>query len=257
MRGPKFQPNITDSIVGCSEWTQRVREQILSVAPKTTGVFISGPVGTEKLNIARAIHAFSDRSEKPMVPFDCALLTGKLLLSQLFGQQADSEEGKHGTIGCLRAAHQGTVVLENIDVLERAVQEALLVAIRTRSVIPLGGEDSFLTDFRVIATGSSEFEAESSERSLELMREISSDRIQVLPLASRIEDIEPLCDHLLSRFAARIGARRLSDDAMSFLATSSWPGNERQLGATLRQAVILSDEFEIGLPLVQSLLNLE
>ena len=100
-------------IVGSSSWAEALRQQIASVARRPSTVLITGPSGTGKELVARAIHEQSDRADKPFIPIDCASVTGTLFASHMFGHVKGAFTGATSdTLGCFRAAEGGTVFLD-------------------------------------------------------------------------------------------------------------------------------------------------
>jgi transcriptional regulator with GAF, ATPase, and Fis domain len=114
-------------IAGVSAWADQVRRSIELVAARNSSVLIMGPSGTGKELIARAIHACSGRATKPFIPVDCAVTTGTLFASHMFGHLKGSFTGAtSSTLGCFRAADGGTIFLDEIGEMELELQAKLL-----------------------------------------------------------------------------------------------------------------------------------
>jgi transcriptional regulator with GAF, ATPase, and Fis domain len=141
-----------DAIVGVSSWTRRIRDEILRVASYDSNVLIVGPSGTGKELIARAIRAHGNRGDGPLVPVDCAALSGELFASQMFGHLKGAFTGAHyAAIGAFLAAAGGTIFLDEIGELEPAIQAKLLRVIQEKMVVPLGSHRGEPVDVRIIA----------------------------------------------------------------------------------------------------------
>ena len=143
---------VLGEIVGGSAWTRDIRDKVLSVAVCPSNVLITGPTGTGKEVIARAIHACSPRAGKPFIPVDCAAIAGTLFASHVFGHLKGAFTGAgYAALGSFRAAHGGTVFLDEIGELECDMQTKLLRVLQQRAVTPLGSHVEIPVDVRVIA----------------------------------------------------------------------------------------------------------
>lgn len=233
------------AIVGRSPWAEQIRIDILRVADGCSSVLIVGPTGTGKELIARAIHAHSRRAQGPFVPVDCAAVTGSLFASHLFGYVKGAFTGaNHDASGCFRAAHGGTIFLDEIGELELELQANLLRVLQQRTVTPVGSHEEIPIDVRVLAATN----REPSERvSSGLFREDLYYRLNVImlrtmPLKQRPEDLPDLARRILARLAARDGgsAKQVSDRCLDCLARYDWPGNVRELENLLERAAVLT-----------------
>ena len=246
-------------ICGVSDWTLRLREQIKRFASYNSSVLISGPSGTGKELIARSLHAHSLRAANRFLAVDCASLTGELMASQLFGHLEGAFTGaSRASLGCFRAAHQGTIFLDEIGEMELSLQAKLLRVLQERVVVPVGGHDGIPVDVRVIAATNRDLEAEVSAGRF---REDLFYRLNVVcfptkSLADRREDIVPLVGVFLEQLAQDgMPKKKLTPGAIEFLEVCSWPGNVRQLKNFLEQAVVGCNDPMISLQHVRSLLE--
>jgi DNA-binding NtrC family response regulator len=232
-------------IVGHSAATARLREQIERVAPFASNVLITGPSGTGKELVARQIHTLSPRLGHPFVPVDCAAMTGELMSSQLFGHVAGAFTGANcDALGCFRAAHGGTIFLDEIGELEYLLQSKLLRVLQERTVTPVGSHQGQPVDVRVIAATNRDLRAEVAAGRFreDLFYRLHVVHVQMTPLRDRPGDIPELAESFLSQLAAEGLPRcELSPNALRELIQYSWPGNIRQLRNVLEQAVIESD----------------
>ena len=141
-----------DQFVGESEWTQQVRKQIKQVADYRYSVLVSGPSGTGKELVARAVHAQGNRCEKPFIPVNCAAVPSSLFCSQLFGHVKGAFTGaQYTSLGCFRAADGGTIFLDEIGELNLDNQAKLLRVLQEGKVTPVGSHDDVSIDVRTIA----------------------------------------------------------------------------------------------------------
>ena len=247
-------------IVGVSPWTRQLQNEIQRVAPHSSSVLITGPSGTGKELIARAIHAQSSRKDKPFVPVDCASLTGSLLASQLFGHRAGSFTGAtYSSLGCFRSAEGGTIFLDEVGELELEFQSKLLRVLQERVVMPLGSHDSVPVDVRIVAATNRNLKREIVQGGFrqDLYFRLSVVDVETVPLCERIEDIPVLANHMLHELAENNGLPRriISPEGIELLSVFRWPGNVRQLNNVLEQAVILSEDRVITLNLLQRILR--
>ena len=140
-----------DSIVGVSAWAREMRIQIREISRFSLGVLISGPNGTGKELIARAVHALSNRGDKPFIPVDCAAAVSELFPSHLFGTVEGAFTGARQSLGCFRAAAGGTLFLDEIGELDLHLQAQLLRVLAGKALVPVGGVHPIPVDVRIIA----------------------------------------------------------------------------------------------------------
>jgi DNA-binding NtrC family response regulator len=239
---PAAQPG---EIVGSSAWARDVRAKILAVAGCPSNVLITGPTGTGKEVIARAVHAHSPRASKPFIPVDCAAIAGTLFASHVFGHLKGAFTGAgYSALGSFRAAHGGTVFLDEIGELECDVQTKLLRVLQQRAVTPLGSHEEIPVDVRVIAATNRELAREVAEGRFreDLYYRLHVISLRTTPLRDRPEDVEVLARHFLNKLAIVHGLapKRLSAAALDRLRRHDWPGNVRQLENVLERAVFLT-----------------
>src|SRR6516165_989661 len=155
-------PTITlESLVGHCEWMEQLRSVIQAVAPYSSSVLITGPSGTGKELVARAIHQLSPRAACRFIPVDCASITGPLFASHMFGHLKGSFTGaSYNAVGCFRAADGGTIFLDEIGELDLELQAKLLRVLQERVVTPVGSHDGAPVDVRVIAASNRDLQIE-------------------------------------------------------------------------------------------------
>jgi DNA-binding NtrC family response regulator len=241
-----------EAIVGVSDWIQTIRGMVATVAPYSSSVMITGPSGTGKELIARAVHALSRRADKRFIPVDCAANTGTLFASHMFGHVKGAFTGAtHDALGCFRAADGGTIFLDEIGVLPPDLQVKLLRVLQERQVVPVGGHDGIPVDVRVVAATNRDLHKEAAAGRFreDLFYRLHVVALHTLPLEERPEDIEPLARHFLAKLAVENGMprKRLSAAAVKKILRMDWPGNVRQLENTLERAVLFAPSDVIGL----------
>ncbi len=232
-------------IVGVSAWAADIRAKVLAVAACPSNVLVTGPTGTGKEVVARAIHAWSPRTQKPFIPVDCAAATGALFASHIFGHHKGAFTGAgHAALGCFRAAHGGTIFLDEVGELESDMQTKLLRVLQQRRVIPVGGHEEIPIDVRVIAATNRDLRCEVAAGRFreDLYYRLHVVALRTLPLRKRPEDIEHLARHFLHKLAITHGLppKRLSEAALEQLQWCDWPGNVRQLENVLERAAFLT-----------------
>ncbi len=213
------------------------------VAPSDTSVMITGESGVGKELIAQAIHRLSRRSDKPFIDLNCAALQDTLLESELFGHEAGAFSGaKARKLGLFEIADGGTLFLDEVMEMPMQLQSKLLRALETRSFFRVGGTKKVEVDVRLLAATNRDKDTAIAEGVFraDLMYRINSFEINIPPLRTRREDIEPLARHLLHKLAGQ-NEPEMSPAAIEALCAFDWTGNVRQLRNCLERAILLSD----------------
>ena len=231
-------------MVGKSPSMQHLLSEIALVAPSEATVLIHGDSGTGKELVARAIHASSARSEKPLVTLNCAALNESLLESELFGHEKGAFTGADKRReGRFVEADGGTLFLDEIGDISPMMQVRLLRAIQEREVQRVGSNQTISVDVRLIAATHRDLAAEVNAGRFrqDLYYRLNVVAIEVPSLRQRREDIPLLAGHFLQRFAERNrkAVKGFTPQAMDLLIHYDWPGNIRELENAVERAVVL------------------
>ena len=232
----------SQEFVGSSAVMDQLYDQIGRAARSSGNVLIRGSTGTGKEIVAKAIHHYSQRSKGPFVDLNCNAIPETLFESDLFGHEAGAFTGAHTrTHGCFEQAHQGTLFLDEIGDLNPAMQVKLLRALEQKHIRRIGSSANVTTDVRVLAATNQDLERRMETKHFrpDLFYRLGAFTIWTPDLRAHTEDILPLANAFLHRFAAQMGrpTPRLDADALQFLQAQPWPGNVRQLQNVLQCAI--------------------
>src|SRR5438876_1741103 len=230
-----------------------VMRTIERIAPADVSVLVTGESGTGKEVVADLIHTLSPRNKGPFIKINCAALPRELIESELFGSVKGAFTGAQGDReGLFRQAEGGTLLLDEISEMPVDTQSKLLRVLQEKEVRPVGGRTSYKTVCRLIAaTNRPPQEAIASGKLREdLYYRISAISIALPPLRERREDILPLANSFLKRFAAQ--ANRVITGytlgAGELLRKYDWPGNVRQLQNEVQRAVLMCEGKTVDVP---------
>jgi len=222
-----------------------VRRSIELVPAHQSSVLIMGPSGTGKELSARPLHACSTRSAKPLGPVACAVTTGTLFATHMFGHVKGSFTGAtSSTLGCFRADQAGTIFLDEIGDLPLTMQSKLLRAIQEGEVQRIGSTAARKVDVRILAASCEDLEQAIRNRSFreDLYYRLNVVRIVMPPLRDRRGDIPLLAQHFLNKVSADmdVSPTGFSDAAMDLLINYDWPGNVRELSHSVERALLMA-----------------
>ena len=236
---------VADNLVGRGPAMADVLRTVAMVAPLDIGVLITGPTGTGKTEVARAIHRNSPRRDGPLVELNCAAIPETLVESELFGAAAGAATGVTRNMdGKVAAAEGGTLFLDEVGELPLGSQAKLLELIHDRQYFRLGSNRKRAADIRIVAATNRDLTQAVKDGEF---REDLYFRLAVLPirlpaLSERPEDVPLLAEHLLERslLRHRLPRLELSRAANVALAAAEWPGNVRELANALERAAVLA-----------------
>ena len=223
-----------------------VLELVQQVGPSRASVLISGESGTGKELIAEAVHAASNRAQKPFVRLNCAALAESLLESELFGHERGAFTGAVGRReGRFKQADGGTLFLDEISEISAGTQVKLLRFLQERAFERVGGNETLKVDVRVIAATNKKLEEEIKKGTFreDLFYRLNVVAIELPPLRERKADVPALASFFLRRYAAENGRAidEIAPEALSRLTSYAWPGNVRELENVIERAVVLCE----------------
>ena len=232
------------NIVGRSEKMLTVFKLIEQIARTDSTVLVSGESGTGKEWVARAIHFYSLRRDRPFVALNCGALPETLLESELFGHMKGAFTGANvNKIGLVEAAEKGTLFLDEIGEMTTLMQVKLLRVLQERKFRRLGGVEELETGMRVIAATNQDLTKMVADGKFreDLFYRINVIPIHLPPLRDRGEDIPLLAEHFLAKYRDQMGKgiQGLSQESMELLEAYEWPGNIRELENVVERAVAL------------------
>src|SRR6266446_6992490 len=223
------------NVIGSSATIAAVRQLARVAAPSSSSLLIEGESGVGKEVLAQAIHSTGPRRERPFIAVHCAAIPRELLESELFGYEPGAFTGAspHGHAGKFEMAEGGTLLLDDIVELPLNMQAKLLRALQERAVTRLGGSRPRPVNARIVATANRPLRAAADSGAFrpDLFYRLNVLHIVIPPRRERPEDIGPLAEHFLHRYAAAKGRRlrTIGAQALRSLELCSWPGNVREL----------------------------
>lgn len=230
----------------------RLLEDGKRVAQTSSTVLIRGESGTGKDLLASLLHFLSPRSNQPLVKIDCASLPEELIESELFGHEKGAFTGAvQAKRGRLELAANGTLVLDEVAALSMPMQAKLLRVIEEKSFQRLGAVQTISVDARVMALTNVDLENAVARGAFrqDLFYRLNVIPMQIAPLRERRDDIRPLAEHFLAKYASvhRRPRLRFSAEARDALENYSFPGNVRELRNVVERAVLYATGHEIML----------
>jgi two-component system NtrC family response regulator len=240
-REPSFQGIVTS----CDTMLALCRT-VEKVAPTDISVLLLGESGTGKELFARALHNLSARRRGPFIAINCAAIPENLLESELFGHERGAFTGAVRQVkGKIELAQKGTLFLDEIGDMPMSLQVKLLRFIQERVIERVGGRETIPVDVRIVCATHQDLEGRIRTGGFreDLFYRIGELALNIPPLRERDDDCVVLARHLIDKFSADHGRRRLqlAPDALAALRTHSWAGNVRELENRIKRAVILTE----------------
>ena len=240
------------TIIGHDRRTREVIKLIHQVGPTPTTVLIRGESGTGKELTARAIHAQSLRSDKPLVSVNCTTLTDSLLESELFGHKKGSFTGAvSDKRGLFEAACGGTIFLDEVGDITPKLQAELLRVLDSGEIRAVGGNESTKVDVRLIAATNRNLEQGVSEGWFreDLFYRLNVFTITMPPLRNRLDSLDELVQVFIAKASTRVNKslKGIEDRAIQAMRQYQWPGNIRELQNIIERAAVLTGDEIIRL----------
>ena len=231
------------SLVGNSRSIKEVRKLIEQVAVSDANVLILGESGTGKEVVARNLHYYSARRDKPFVPINCGAIPADLLESELFGHEKGAFTGAISTRqGRFELAEGGTLFLDEIGDMSLHMQVKLLRVLQERTFERVGSNKSITSNVRIVAATHRDLEQAIKDGKFreDLFYRLNVFPIEMPPLRERLDDIPLLLTELIARLENEgRGTVRITQPAMMALCQYDWPGNVRELANLVERLVIM------------------
>ena len=244
------------AIIGAARSIAAVRALVRQVAPSNASVLLTGPSGSGKEVVARAIHASSKRASRPFVAVNCGAIPRDLLESELFGHEKGSFTGAYAQHkGRFEEADGGTLFLDEIGDMPADMQVKLLRVLEERCVQRVGGRGQIDVDVRIVAATHRDIDAAIDGGAFreDLFYRLAVFPIDIPSLAERAGDVPMLIEHFLKEAKAKKKVA-FSSAAYARLAEHGWPGNVRELRNFVERATIMFAGRTIGADEVGALL---
>ena len=229
------------------------------VAGTDATVLITWESGVGKEVLTNEIYQRSGRKGKPFIRVICASIPESLMESELFGYERGAFTGAvKSKPGMFELANHGTLLLDEVGELPRALQPKLLRALQEREIIRVGGISTIPVDVRLIAATNQDLEAmvEGGTFRRDLYYRLNLIPLHIPPLRERGDDIPLLAVHFLEKFNAKYGKKKeLTDEAMQIMKEYPWPGNIREMENLLERLVIIGEEHWLTAPRLMAILE--
>lgn len=231
---------------GISPAMQRLRVIIEKVADTDANILVTGENGTGKEILAREIHRLSSRKDELIITVDLGAIPETLFESELFGHVKGAfTDAKTDRAGKFEAASKGTLFLDEIGNLPYHQQAKLLTAIQSRSIVRVGSNTPIPVDIRLISATNRDLNqmVAAGEFREDLLYRINTIHVEIPPLRDRVEDIVPLAEIFLARYAEKYHktCKVFDESAKEKLMAHTWSGNIRELQHTVEKAVIMAE----------------
>ena len=249
-------------IVGRSPAMQDLYKSIARLSQNDLTVMIYGESGTGKELVAKALHKYSTRSEKPFIALNMAAIPNDLIESELFGHEKGSFTGAHQkSDGKFKLAEKGTLFLDEIGDMPIDAQTRLLRVLQEGEFTPIGGKEKIQADTRIIAATHKNLSnlIEKGEFREDLFYRLNVVPISIPPLRERKEDIPELVNHFLDKAKdLKLEPKKFTTESFQILEKYQWPGNVRELeNFIMKLCALYIDENIMNEDLTEEILNLQ
>jgi len=242
----RVQDVVKTEMLGASPSFKQLKSQLDKVTKTNGRIMLSGPSGCGKEIAARYIHSQSDRANAPFVSVNSASIEPDRMEEVLFGRES-ADRGHEP--GLFEQAHGGILFFDEVGDMPLGTQSKILRVLVDQSFKRLGGTDTVRVDVRVISATNRDLahEVEAGTFREDLFHRLNVVPISVPSLENRRDDIPMLAKHFLEELNREVGLkmRTLSEEAMAFLQTMSWPGNVRQLKNVIERVLILGNDNKV------------
>ncbi len=244
LRKKELEQYVFHGVIGRSQQMRDIFRDVEKIAASELTVLITGETGVGKEEVAKLIHTLSLR-KGDFVVVNCASIPDSLLESELFGYEKGAFTGAYQQKkGKFEAAHNGTIVLDEIGEMTPYLQAKILRAVEKKEIEHLGSNRTNVVDVRVVSTTNRNLESSTKEGKFreDLFFRLSQIHVYVPPLRERKEDINALIEHVLLGQENESGRTiNIDEDAYGMLTQYSWPGNVRELISVINRAVVMCD----------------
>ena len=250
----KFEDNLP--MIGTSSVMQVVYKKIAKITKTNFSVFINGESGTGKELVAKTIHNFSDRADKPFIAINMASLPENLIESELFGYEKGAFTGaEKQTSGFFEKSSGGSLFLDEIGDMPYDIQSRLLRVLQFGEFTRVGGREVIKTDVRIISATNKNIHSsiEKGEFREDLFYRLNVINIFLPPLRERENDIISLGRHYLQLYTE--GKKQFDSSAINFLKSHPWPGNVRELENVLKRVSVLVSDTIINSSILNDYLD--
>ena len=229
-------------LIGSSLPMNQLRQNIERVASTNSRILITGPSGSGKEMVARAIHNNSARSSGPFVVINAATITPESMETELFG--VEKTDGHKGKVGAFEEAHGGTLFLDEVADMPRDTQGKILRVLVDQSFVRVDGSNRVTVDVRILSSTANNLEAliQRGDFREDLFHRLAVVPIRIPSLAERREDITELVEAFMQQIGKQAGIKpgKIGEDSLAVLQAHDWPGNIRQLRNNIERLMILA-----------------
>jgi DNA-binding NtrC family response regulator len=244
-RGPQsLSESVLPGMIGNSRVMQPVYRLARLLAHRNTTVLITGPTGSGKEILARAIHKLSPRASATFAVVNCAAIPETLLEAELFGYARGAFTGAmKAYAGRIQSAEGGTLFLDEIGEMPLSLQPKLLRFLEQKELQRLGSAEVVRVDARIVSATNAHLLSLVREGKFrdDLYYRLSAFPIEIPPLRDRGGDIVQLAGHFLEKFASPLPPPQFSVAALQLMKSHPWAGNIRELQNVIERALILCE----------------